>query len=495
LKKSLVFIILFSFGAFGCAGISKSPVAPSAVRPAECAAFFENLDKRVEAAGVRNAAAAAVPGFPYLRANRFLAALGLRLKGEDEKDSWGRWMQELDLQGRKAEISNLPEEAVQTLAGEKDAARAREAVFSRLASCADEFRRHDRAGKDYFAAVQANVHVPDEYSMFLRVVGIHPLTAVPVAMATENSRARFQKWFEGDLARLPVEGKLKTYFPREGSPGDPEQIARIVSGAVEPFLKAPRPGPAELEKLARAFAPVIVQDTAQPFDALGRPAWRGDRVEILPDPPALYYYFSHAFLNGKPILQIQYVAWYGARGGKKPPWFERGHLDGLTLRFSLDSQGRLFMVDGMNNCGCYHFFAPDRGRVNQVLAPSSATPPFVPQDLPKLGPGERLGLRVNSGWHQVQRLLVFREAAAPVFYDLLPYEVLESLPTENGPGKSLFNSEGIVPGTERNERIFLFPMGVPSVGSMRQRGHQAIDFIGKAHFDDPDLFERNFVLQ
>jgi len=102
---------------------------------------------------------------------------------------------------------------------------------------------------------------------------------------------------------------------------------------------------------------------------------------------------------------------------------------------------------------------------------------------------------VNSGWHQVQRLLVFREAAAPVFYDLLPYEVLESLPTQNGPGKSLFNSEGIVPGTERNERFFLFPMGVPSVGSMRQRGHQAIDFIGKAHFDDPDLFERNFVLQ
>jgi hypothetical protein len=149
----------------------------------------------------------------------------------------------------------------------------------------------------------------------------------------------------------------------------------------------------------------------------------------------------------------------------------------------------------MNNCGCYHFFVPDRARVHQVLAPSSATPPFVPQDLPKLSAGERLGLRVNSGWHQVQRLLPVREADAPVLYDLLPYEVLESLPAGTGPGKSLFDSEGIIPGTERSERLFLFPMGVPSVGSMRQRGHQAIDFIGRAHFDDPDLFERNFVLK
>jgi hypothetical protein len=250
-----------------------------------------------------------------------------------------------------------------------------------------------------------------------------------------------------------------------------------------------------LAKLARAFAPVIVQDTAQPFDAIGKAAWRGDQAEILPDSPALYYFFSHAFLNAKPILQIQYVVWYGGRGGETPPWFERGRLDGLTLRFWLDSQGKLFMVDGMNNCGCYHFFAPDRARVSQVLFPSSATPPFVPQDLPNLGPGERLGLKVNSGWHQVQRLFAFRDAAAPIFYDLLPYEDLESLPTERGPGKSLFDAKGIVPGTERSERIFLFPMGVPRVGSMRQRGHHAIDFIGRAHFDDPDLLERNFVLQ
>ncbi len=406
-----------------------------------------------------------------------------------------QWMRELDLQGRKGEIRNLPEEAAQSLSGKKGAEEAREELSSRLNVCSEKLWDHDRAGTDFYSSVQSRVHIPDEYSTFLRVVGIHPLTAIPVAVATENGRVKFKKWFEGDVGKIPIAGKLKTYAPAAGPSLEPGQITRIFSGAGSQVLKAPRPDRADLENLARAFAPIIIQDAAQPFDAIGRVAWKGDQIEVLPEQPAVYYYFSHAFLNGKPILQIQYVVWYGARGGANPPWFERGRLDGLTIRFSLDSQGKLFMVDMMNNCGCYHLFAPDRARMSQALAPSGATPPFAPQDLPKIGAGERLGLRVNSGWHQVQRLLSIREADAPVPYDLLPYEVLESLPTGTGSRKSLFDAEGIIPGTERSERLFLFSMGVPSVGSMRQRGHHAIDFIGRAHFDDPDLFERNFVLK
>ena len=494
-RKSLILLAAFSLLSAGCTVISSRQAPPSAARPSECLSFFENLDKKVEAAGVRNAADFSVPGFPYLRVSRFLAALGSRLQADGEKDLWGRWMQELDLQGRRAEIRNLPEEAAQTLSGKKGAEAAREELFAGIASCSEKLRDHDQGGKDFYSLVRSRIQIPDEYSTFLRVIGVHPLTAIPVAVATENGRVKFQKWFEGDIAKIPVEGKLKTYFPREETFLDQGQIARIVSGSKDPFLKAPRPDRADLEKLARAFAPVIIQDAAKPFDAVGRAAWKGDQIEILPEQPAVYYYFSHAFLNGRPILQIQYVVWYGARNGGNPPWSERGHLDGLTIRFSLDSRGKPFMVDIMNNCGCYHLFAPDRERVNQVLAPSAATPPFVPQDLPKLRAGERLGLRVNSGWHQVQRLLSIREADVPVPYELLPYEVLESLPTGNGPGKSIFNPEGIIPGTERIERLFLFPMGVPSVGSMRQRGHHAIDFIGRIHFDDPDLFERNFVLK
>ena len=494
-KKSLMLLAVLSLFSAGCATITSRQTFPSATRPSECLEFYENLDKKVNAAGVRNAAHFAVPGFPYLRATRFLSALGPRLKTEGEKDLWVRWMQDLDLQGRKAEIRNLPEEAVRTLSGKKGGGETREELFSRLVSCSDTLRDHDQTRKDFFSLIESRIHIPDEYSTFLRVIGIHPITAIPVAVATENTRVRFKKWFEGDIAGIPVTGTLKTYAPRSGAVLNPGQIARIFADSRNHPLKIPRPDDADLEKLARAFAPVIIQDAAQPFDEIGRVVWKSDQIEVLSEQPAVYYYFSYALLNGKPIFQIYYVGWYGARGGKNPPWYERGWLDGLTVRFSLDFQGKLFMVDIMNNCGCYHFFAPDRARVNQVLAPSGATPPFVPQDLPKLGTGERLGLRVNSGWHQVQRLLPVRETEAASAYDLLPYEVLESQPRENGPGKSIFDSKGIIPGTGRSERLFLFPMGIPSVGSMRQRGHQAIDFIGRSHFDDPDLFERNFVLK
>ncbi len=38
-------------------------------------------------------------------------------------------------------------------------------------------------------------------------------------------------------------------------------------------------------------------------------------------------------------------------------------------------------------------------------------------------------------------------------------------------------------------------MGIPDVGSMRQRGHHAIKLVGRAYFDDPDLFDLNFEFE
>jgi hypothetical protein len=38
-------------------------------------------------------------------------------------------------------------------------------------------------------------------------------------------------------------------------------------------------------------------------------------------------------------------------------------------------------------------------------------------------------------------------------------------------------------------------MGIPQIGAMHQRGHHAIEFFGRDHFDNPDLFEENFVFK
>ena len=37
-------------------------------------------------------------------------------------------------------------------------------------------------------------------------------------------------------------------------------------------------------------------------------------------------------------------------------------------------------------------------------------------------------------------------------------------------------------------------MGVPEPGAMRQWGRHATAFVGRRHFDDPDLLERYFSL-
>jgi hypothetical protein len=174
---------------------------------------------------------------------------------------------------------------------------------------------------------------------------------------------------------------------------------------------------------------------------------------------------------------------------------ERGHLDGTTVRITLDPYGGVVMVDVMNNCGCYHLFVPRQERVRIPVASRWNAAPFVPQWLPQPFPEQRLALRVNSGWHQVQRLLTVNVPADAVRYALVPYEVLERLPHSDGRTESIFNDRGIAKGSQRIEAFLLFSMGIPEIGSMRQRGHHAIELVGREHFDDPYLLERNFLFK
>jgi hypothetical protein len=74
----------------------------------------------------------------------------------------------------------------------------------------------------------------------------------------------------------------------------------------------------------------------------------------------------------------------------------------------------------------------------------------------------------------------------------MPYHQLEMLSKNDTQSESIFNSRGIGKHTERVESDIFIPMGVPQVGQMRQRGHHAVKFVGRAHFDDPYLFNKHF---
>jgi hypothetical protein len=245
-------------------------------------------------------------------------------------------------------------------------------------------------------------------------------------------------------------------------------------------------------QLATHFAPVITQDEVADFDRIGAPVWVDGRVRVDPGRPTVYYFLSFALLGGRPVAQINYAFWYARRDGANAPWIERGPLDGITVRISLDHRARPFMVDLMNNCGCYHFFIPRREAVVRTRTSAFETDPLVPGWLPTAIPPKRLHLRVNTGWHQVQHVGAVRPATVGKTYRLAPYETLETLTDADGRARSMFNADGIAFDSERIEPLIFFSMGIPAVGSMRQRGHHAIKLVGRAYFDDPLLFEKSF---
>ncbi len=117
---------------------------------------------------------------------------------------------------------------------------------------------------------------------------------------------------------------------------------------------------------------------------------------------------------------------------------------------------------------------------------------FVPAPAPQLAAGERMVIRLATRTHYMVDI-----AAAPggegTAYAFADYDGLRALPVAGG-SRSAFRPDGLVPGTERGERVFFWPMGVPSAGAMRQWGHHATAFVGRRHFDDVDLIERRFRL-
>jgi hypothetical protein len=490
-------IVLFPLFVFlsGCAPFLAKPAPLSFEKPEQCREFLNRLDEVVQESGVRDASSVPICGFPYLRTNRFLAELKKNLKDEEQKAEWVLWMQQLDLLAREKEISNLPDKAIFSLDFADGKKPDREWLYAQVKSCSSKLLGHDRARSDFYSTLYPLVHVRSEYSCLLRTAGLYPIVAVPIALVTDSSREKIRKRFDTDLKDLPVDGQLKAFEPGKREVLSEPEVREIVKKSRGNPLGVPLPDSGQVEKLVRSFAPVFVQDVAASYDCLGRIVWKGDRVDIDPEKPTVYYYTSHAFLKGEPILQINYVIWYSERAGERSPSIELGHLDGLTARVSLDAQGKVFMVDVVNDCGCYHFFAPERERVDRILSRPLRFDAFVGQWLPVVPSGERLGIRINSGWHQVQRLISVRDLSEGVPYALMPYGMLEALPREGGRTESIFNSKGMVKGSERVERFILFSMGIPSVGSMRQRGHHAIELIGKDHFDNPNLFDQNFVFR
>ncbi len=478
----------------GCVATNLNRQVAKFQRPAQALRFFELLDRAVAKAGVRDASVYVVRGFPYLRTNRFLTGLKGELTDDARKVQWVRWMQQLDLEARQKEIRNLPPDALKELARHLGEPTGRQRLRQKAVLYSEMLLTHDQGQSSFYSLLQESVAAPSEYSTAMRIMGFYPLTLIPVTIVTHRVQEKFRKRHLVPVNQIETLGELTAYEPSLAV-GYSDRIARLIlNRSRQNALGVPRPSAEDRQTLLSMFSPVIYQDVAADYDEIGEVVWQNGNVGIDPEKPTVYCYVSHARLKKETILQLNYVFWYSSRDGPESPWFEKGSLDGLTVRVSLDIDGVPFMVDIMNNCGCYHFFVPHAKKIGKMIPVPDGIDAFVPRRLPASYPQKRLKLRIISGWHQVAHLDDPETAARSLPYQLADYEQLEMLPHDDRSFESIFTSEGIVKGSGRIEPLIFFPMGIVDVGSMRQRGHHATKLVGREHFDDPDLFDRNFEI-
>ena len=485
-------LLILIVGAQGCASRATYRFENNSQRPPEIVRFFSELDNAVYQSGVRNGAYFRISGFPYLRANRFLVSLKERLKNDAQRYQWVRLMQQLDLAARKAEIRNLPESEVQRLASAFGFEPDRKSLHAVLRGNSDKLLSHDQKRADFYDVLQIAVQETSEYSTLMRVFGLYPLAVIPVAIVTLRVNNEIAEWHQIPPDQQPTLGTITVYGPAAATEFNVQQIRNILERSKQNPLGIPLPSAVDRQSLLAIFAPLIIQDVAADYDKIGAVVWTDNQLSVGPDKPVAYTYFSHAYYKNESVLQLNYVFWYSERSGPNSPQIERGNMDGLTVRVSLDEQGSPFMVDIMNNCGCYHFYVPRKETVERIMPSPMAIDAFVPASLPDDYPRKRLAIRVISGWHQVGHIGTHRMPSDFRSYQFLPYEQLEMLPRNDDSHESIFNSRGIGKHTERVESDIFIPMGVPQVGRMRQRGHHAIKFVGRAHFDDPHLFDKHF---
>lgn len=464
----------------GCASVdpyASAPVAEHLQRDdavGHCARLLHDVDRRVDAAGVRDAQAPRVPGFPYLRASRFTAGLGAAAAElrNASFSAWSELMAVADRRARSAELSNA-RESVQAAA--IDACRYVLAVADH-----GEFERLRQAAR-----------VPDDYSTAMRALGLYPLTRLFFAAGIRHWQQSTAEVFAVPLAQLPEHGRLLRYAPG----GAPPRLETLRSAA----FGLPVPSEARLAQWLATHAPALEIDTASEDDRPGALQWSGSGeapVSVDTHSPVAYARVTQTHFAGRVRLQIVYTFWFPARPAEHAFDILSGRLDGLIWRVTLDESGVPLAYDTIHPCGCYHMFFPTEALAVRPQPSTLDEGLFAPQVAPALRAGERIVLRVASRTHYLQRVTVSAaDEPADRAYALRDANELRALPRPEGGTRSAYDAAGFIAGTERTERFVFWPMGIASAGQMRQWGRHATAFVGRRHFDDPDLLDHYFELR
>ncbi|MGH8443398.1 MAG: hypothetical protein ACRETF_10920, partial [Nevskiaceae bacterium] len=444
---------MLAAGLSACAALP--PVLPEA---AECRANFLGLEEKIGAADVRNGGAHRIDGFPYLRSNRFLASFAAEAADGAAFDAWVERLRRLDLEARESELRNLG----WAEPGDE---------LAHLERCGAQWAAADLKDPQRRAQLRSNAAVPDDYSLFQRTLGMYPFAVPFLNMGISGFNEDVVEDYATPHASLKSGGPL-VLWQRSGvqSVGPtPAEADHDRDALGIPVLTA-----AQWQQFAAAHAPHWLVETGGDYDQLGAPVLRDGQPAFDLSRPVTHFLPAYTRFGDKVLVQLVYVAWFSERpkDGFDP---YGGPLDGVVWRVTLDTDGNPLLYDTIHACGCYHYYFLPKPLTRKPQEGFWQEPVLFPQEAPAVP----FAIRVQSATHYVRRLVPLGdvEAAESRQYDDAPYSELLSL-ADGERSRSLFCQDGIVCGTERLERMWLWPAGVASAGAMRQWGRHATSFVG-----------------
>jgi hypothetical protein len=474
-------------------GSRDASAAQPATEPFSCQDLLALVEDAVDRAGVRDIQAERIAGYPHYRINRFISSFAGELADDAAREEWLTRLLALGNEARRIEMANLPEESFPKLPPEM----AGKYLVVEMERCAARALVEDLGAPQRIKQLQELASVPDEYNTIVRTVGLNPVSSWFIMGEVEDLHNEARNGFQRPEAMNG--GKIEWYVPRGPRPEiSHEKLAAILKQARDnSALGIPEPDPETLIKLFDYYAPAWRISTNDDRDRIGRPFWQDDgSIGVDTSDTVAYRYHSFTRIGDKVLLQLNFMIWFPGRPSQG--WFDilSGHLDGFIWRVTLDDQGLVLLYDSIHPCGCFHKYYPVSPRLQPLKEPHTSEPPLIlSQNIPTNEKG-RVVIHLNTP----EKYVVGLSAQVEQVPDAIPYRfdhytTLRSLPYRGG-RRSMFNSEGVVIGTERAERWLVWPTsGLPYAGAMRQRGHYAVALIGHQYFDDARFFENVFQLK
>mgnify|MGYP006271446937 FL=1 len=327
---------------------------------------------------------------------------------------------------------------------------------------------------------------PDEYVRWRRVIGLYPLL-VPIL------RAGVTRWQEEERAARaegPPAPALR-FVPPSASGGfeTPAAVARALrAAAADHLLGWPVPPATVLAQLARRFAPELAAPTAADHDLPGRLSGRDGQPRVDPRAPTADWHWRLVHWDDRVLLQLVYTFWFTER---PKSWLldpYGGAVDGILWRVTLAEDGRPLLWDSVHPCGCFHtVFLPGERR----LALRRTDPPRAERPLVLAGPspGAQVRLAYAPDTHLLRHATIVTASSASTAVPVRTYALRPGGALHAGRERAPFDRHGLLAGSGRLERFFLWPSGIRSPGAMRARGRRATAFVGHRHFDAAELLD------